>query len=80
MVHDRVDGDDIAITLEFLSLMLAVRRPSVTTALHVLEGNGLIRAERGSVTIRNRAALEDFAGDAYGKSENEYKRLIGSMD
>lgn len=80
MVHDRVDGDDIPITHEFLSLMLAVRRPSVTTALHVLEGKGLIRAERGWITIRNRAALEDFAGDAYGKSENEYKRLIGSMD
>ena len=38
--------------------MLAVRRPSVTTALHVLEGNGFIRAERGLVTIRNRAATE----------------------
>jgi len=64
MVHDCVDGVDIPITHEFLSLMLAVRRPSVTTALHVLEGNGLIRAERGWVTIRDRAGLEDFAGDA----------------
>lgn len=79
MVHDRVDGDDIQLTHEFLSLMLAVRRPSVTTALHVLEGKRLIRADRGWVTIRDRAALEDFAGDAYGASEDEYRRLIGPM-
>lgn len=77
MVHDRIDGDDIQLTHEFLSLMLAVRRPSVTTALHVLEGNHLIRTDRGWITIRDRAALEDFAGDAYGRSEEEYRRLIG---
>lgn len=80
MVHDRVDGDDIKLTHEFLSLMLAVRRPSVTTALHILEGERLIRAERGWITIRDRAALEAFADDAYGGSEIEYRQLIGPMN
>ncbi|MCO5734014.1 Crp/Fnr family transcriptional regulator [Rhizobium sp. SSA_523] len=79
MCHDRVDGDEIALTHEFISLMLAVRRPSVTTALHVLEGHKLIRAERGRITIRDRAALAAFAGDAYGKPEEEYRRLIGEL-
>lgn len=79
MVHDRVDGDDIQMTHEFLSLMLAVRRPSVTTALHVLEGNRLIRADRGWLTIRDRVGLEEFASDAYGRSEEEFRRLIGPM-
>ena len=79
MMHDRVDGDEIQLTHEFLSLMLAVRRPSVTTALHVLEGRGLIRAERGWVTVRDRAGLEAFAADAYGRSEAEYRRLLGPM-
>jgi CRP-like cAMP-binding protein len=69
MCHDRHDSDEIPLTHEFLSIMLAVRRPSVTTALHVLEGNRFIRAERGYVTIRNRTALEEFAGDSYGKPE-----------
>ena len=64
---------------EFLSLMLAVRQPSVTTSLHVLEGNGFIRNERGWITICNRKALEEFAHDAYGKPEAEYRRLIGPM-
>ena len=77
MCHDRVEGNEIALTHEFISIMLAVRRPSVTTALHVLEGNRFIRSERGHITIRDRTALEEFAGDAYGKPEAEYRRLIG---
>jgi CRP-like cAMP-binding protein len=79
MCHDRVDGDEFALTHEFLSLMLAVRRPSVTTALHVLEGNGFIRSVRGYITILDRAALETFAADAYGRPEEEYRRLIGAI-
>ena len=79
MCDDRLDSSEIALTHEFISIMLAVRRPSVTTALHVLEGNGFIRTERGSITVRNRGALEDFAADAYGKPEAEYRRLVGPM-
>lgn len=79
MCHDRSVGDDMALTHEFLSIMLAVRRPSVTTALHVLEGLHLIRAERGKVLIRDRCGLEDFARDAYGIPETEYARLVGPM-
>ena len=79
MCDDRNDGRDLALTHEFISIMLAVRRPSVTTALHVLEGNGFIRSERNCIIIRNRGGLERFAGDAYGKPEAEYRRLLGSM-
>lgn len=77
MCDDRMDGGELALTHEFMSIMLAVRRPSVTTALHALEGNGFIRAERGIIIVRNRAALEEFAGDSYGAPEREYERLIG---
>ncbi|MFK0334410.1 Crp/Fnr family transcriptional regulator [Rhizobium sp. NPDC090275] len=79
MSHDRVDGDQISLTHDFISLMLGVRRPSVTTALHVLEGEKFIRAERGLITIRNRRGLEEFAGDSYGRPEEEYRRLIGAF-
>ena len=78
MCHDRCIGNEMTLTHEFLSIMLAVRRPSVTTALHVLEGNGFIRAERGLITICDRQGLEEFARDAYGRPEAEYRRLIGS--
>lgn len=77
MCHDRVDTDEIELTHDFISLMLAVRRPSVTTAIHVLEGQKLVVAERGRITIRDRRRLEEFAGSVYGEPEAEYRRLIG---
>lgn len=79
MCHDRVDDDEITITHDFISLMLGVRRPSVTTALHVLEGRRLIRSQRGRITIRDRKGLEEFAGSAYGMPEQEYRRLISDL-
>jgi CRP-like cAMP-binding protein len=79
MSHDRQDSDEIPLTHDFLALMLAVRRPSVTIALHSLEGLGLIKATRGLVVIRKRLELEQFAGDAYGTPEAEYGRLIGPL-
>lgn len=78
MCRDRVDSDEIALTHEFISIMLAVRRPSVTTALHMLEGLGFIRSERGLITIRNRAAMEAFAADAYGPADREAFNLVKS--
>jgi len=74
--HNRVDGNQLHLTHEFLSLMLAVRRPSVTDALHFLEGRGFIRSERAKITIRNRDALEEYAGDIYGLSEEEHDRVF----
>lgn len=79
MCHDRADGDELNLTHEFLAIMLAVRRPSVTTALHVLEGRKLIYSERGVIIVRDRAALEEFARDAYGEAEKEYERLVGPL-
>jgi CRP-like cAMP-binding protein len=77
MSHDRQNGDEIPLTHDFLALMLGVRRPSVTIALHSLEGLGFIRSTRGLVTIRSRRDLQEFAGAAYGTPEVEYERLIG---
>ncbi len=79
MCHDRVSGNEIGLTHEFISMMLAVRRPSVTTSLHTLEGRGLIKSQRAMITIRNRSALEEFAHDAYGKPEAAYRRLMKDL-
>lgn len=77
MCHDRVEGDRMELTHEFLSMMLAVRRSGVTVTLHTLEGTGAIRSTRGIVTVVNRGRLEEIAGDAYGQAVDEYRRLIG---
>jgi CRP-like cAMP-binding protein len=79
MCHDRVTGNEIHLTHEYISIMLAVRRPSVTTSLHILEGNGFIRSNRGSITIRDRRAMEEFAHDGYGRPEEEYRRLMKDL-
>ena len=77
MCHDRVNGDDLSTTHEFLSLMLGVRRAGVTVTLKALEDRGLISTKRGQITVLDRATLEEVAGDSYGVSEAEYARLIG---
>jgi len=79
MCHDRVDGDEIALTHEFMSLMISADRSGVTVTLHIMEGAGMIRSTRGLVTIRDRDKLEELAGDSYGVPEAEYRRLIGPL-
>jgi CRP-like cAMP-binding protein len=65
MCGDRLGTDQIPLTHEFLSIMLGVRRPGVTVALQVLEGEGAIRNDRGLITILKRAKLAKLAGGAY---------------
>ncbi len=65
MCHDRMDGDVVPLTHEFLALMLGVRRAGVTVALHVLEGDQMIRAQRAHIIVRDRAKLEAAAGGCY---------------
>ena len=76
MCHDRIDGDEIPLTHEFMALMIASRRPGVTMTLHILEGAAMIRSTRGLVTIIDREKLMELASDTYGAPEAEYSRLI----
>jgi CRP-like cAMP-binding protein len=77
MCHDRMDGNDLPLTHEFLALMLGVRRSGVTGEVHVLEGMQLIKATRGNIRILDRRRLEEIAGGCYGVAEREYERLLG---
>ncbi len=77
MWHDRVGDADLIITHEFLAILLGVRRPGVTVALHDLEGRGLIRANRSLVRIIDREGLRAASNGFYGIPEAEYDRTIG---
>jgi len=77
MANDRLDGDEVPLTHEFLSVMLGVRRPGVTVALDVLEKEGLIHAKRRAIAIVDRAGLRKISNGAYGAPEAEFKRLFG---
>ena len=65
LAHDRIDGDDLPLTHEFLALMLGVRRSGVTVALTILQREGLVRARRGRVVILDRDGLKECANGAY---------------
>lgn len=65
MSQDRVGGNVVPLTQEFLSHMLGTRRASVTVAAGILQKAGLIRYSRGSVTITDRSKLESAACECY---------------
>ena len=77
MTHDRVEGDELPLTHEFLSFMLAVRRAGVTETLQTLPEQGLINNSRGTITIVNRAGLEAASCECYRTVVEEYQRLLG---
>lgn len=76
MYHDRVGVDDLPLTHENMSLMLGVRRASITHAIHSLEGEGWIHAQRGLVAIRDRQGLETYCGPFYGVAERRYDQIM----
>ena len=65
MADDRLQGDEVPLTHEFLSLMLGVRRAGVTVALHYLEQRGLIRLSRKQIVITDRNGLRAAANGTY---------------
>lgn len=80
MCHDRIDGNALPVTHEFLAAMLGVRRAGVTMAMHCLEGEKLVRAERGRIIILDRPRLIALAGCSYGVPEAEYRDLLHPAD
>ena len=65
MAHDRVDGDEMLLTHDFLSTMLGVRRAGVTEALGALQDAGLVRSNRGMISVLDRAGLERSTDGTY---------------
>jgi CRP-like cAMP-binding protein len=65
MSQDRLGGDVVPLTQEFLAHMLGTRRASVTVAAGILQKAGFITYNRGSVRIDDRSGLEDAACECY---------------
>jgi CRP-like cAMP-binding protein len=78
LVCDRVGSNELLLTHEFISKMLGVRRAGVTEAANTLQRTGLIRYNRGKITILNRQKLEAAACSCYGIIKGEYGRLLGT--
>lgn len=75
MMHDRVDGDDLHMTQEFLSHMLGTRLAGVNEGIATLVRAGLIRHARHQVTVIDREGLERTACECYAVVKAEMDRV-----
>jgi len=73
---DRGVTSQLPLTQEFLSMMLGVRRSTVTVAAGMLQKAGLIEYRHGRISISDRPGLEDAACECYGVVAAEYRRLL----
>lgn len=79
MIDDRLERPSFTITHEYLSVMLGVRRASITDSLHMLEGERLIKSTRSLVEVIDREGLIAATGGCYGVPEAEHRRLFGQF-
>jgi len=77
MAHDRVDDDELPLTQEFLAMMLAVHRPSITITAGILQRAGLIRYANGRITILDRSSLEAASCECYGAVNRRFEQVLG---
>ncbi len=73
---DRVSSNDFAMTQEHIANMLGVRRESVTAAALKLQLAGLIRYQRGHISVINRAGLEARSCECYRQVRRDTDRLL----
>ncbi|MDN7874126.1 Crp/Fnr family transcriptional regulator [Burkholderia aenigmatica] len=78
LAHDRIDGDELAVTQQTIANMLGVRREGVTEAAGNLQEAGLIRQRRGRITMLDRDGLEHHACECYDLIRADYRRLLGT--
>jgi Mn-dependent DtxR family transcriptional regulator len=76
MTHDRVGGDTLPLTQEYLAAMLGVRRPTVTIIAKRLQRDDLIDYHRGRIVIRDRPALVRLSCECYGVVRSHFDRLV----
>ena len=75
--RDRLRADVLPVTHEFLAMLLGVRRASVSQILEALQESGLIRSERGKITVLQRDGLKSVSCECYQAVRGEFNRLFG---
>ncbi|MEH1776698.1 Crp/Fnr family transcriptional regulator [Nostoc sp.] len=77
-LSDRLESEDFPLTQEFIAQMLGVRRSGVTVAANTLSRTGMIRYQRGYISILNREDLEATSCECYQVIQDEFARLLGN--
>lgn len=80
MTHDRVPGDDLLLTQEFLGQMLGVARQGANEVARALQDDGMIANSRGRVRVLDRSALQARACECYAVIRDDYERLLPAAE
>lgn len=73
MRHDRLKGDVIPVTHEYIAHMLGANRSTITQAAKRLQDAGYIKYAWGRMTIIDREALESNTCECYGIIQKKYQ-------
>ena len=76
LTQDRVGSDHIALTHEYLAMMLGARRSGVTIAAATLQQAGFIRYAHGHIEILNRTGLEDASCECYAVARAQFGPML----
>ena len=77
MLHtlDRVGRERFAVTHEFLSTLMGTTRPTISLVMQMFEKSGIVRVERGAITVVDRAGLEKISCECYGIIRQHYEEV-----
>ncbi len=78
MVQDRVSGDTLHLTQEFLAEMLGSQRTTVSVVAAEMQKLGTIEYSRGRLKITDRPALEKVSCGCYGVTQQLLKGLYAT--
>lgn len=76
LTHDRAGADMFSLTHEYLSVMLGVRRATVTTIAHRLKERGFIAYTRGRLVVTDRSGLEGCTCECYRLIKEQMARTF----
>ena len=74
--QDRVGKDEFSLTHELLSVMLGVRRQSVSSVAGTLQKAGFIAYRHGVMRVVDREGLEAASCECYEVTETLYDRIM----
>jgi CRP-like cAMP-binding protein len=78
MMRDRIDADDQPVTHEGLSLLLGVRRASVSETARQLQDDNMIRYRWGRVAILDRPGMESLTCRCYHSVKAHFNGYNGA--
>jgi CRP-like cAMP-binding protein len=78
LCQDVVRSNELQLTQEFLAYMLGSRRAGVTVAAASLQSLGMIRYQRGHITILDRQGLEASSCECYEIVRKALDKYLGA--